>query len=288
MSNAFHPSLISVRAVLARCFSSIAPHEWQLSPVEGLTGINWKAQLSDGVTYLIRPQTSEKAQLGIERKREAHALQLAAAYDLAPPSLGLHDGWLVTEWLSGDVLNDTTYQPHLHALAEKIVALHSIKPCGQARDFHRHCQSYRQLSSRQRVTPQGLKIHQYWQSRQVPQPLKVALLHMDIHPGNIVLTHHGLRLIDWEYAAAGDIALDLAAMYRSFGWEYAQRRDFTERYVQAGGYRDAKKLQQHVEQWLPRIDYMAWLWYEVRWQQSKQNSFRETANLLLSQLKMGK
>lgn len=49
-----------------------------------------------------------------------------------------------------------------------------------------------------------------------------------------------------------------------------------------------KKLQQHVEQWLPRVDYMAWLWYEVRWQQSKQNSFRETANLLLSQLKMGK
>ncbi|MCG2876972.1 thiamine diphosphokinase, partial [Obesumbacterium proteus] len=116
MSKAFHPSLISVRAVLARCFSSVASQEWQLSPVEGLTGINWKAQLSDGVTYLVRPQTSEKTQLGIERKREAQALQLAAAHDLAPQSFGLHDGWLVTEWLSGEVLNETTYQPHLQDL----------------------------------------------------------------------------------------------------------------------------------------------------------------------------
>jgi thiamine kinase-like enzyme len=36
---------------------------------------------------------------------------------------------------------------------------------------------------------------------------------MDVHAGNIVHTEAGLRLIDWEYAGDGDIALELAAVW---------------------------------------------------------------------------
>jgi aminoglycoside phosphotransferase (APT) family kinase protein len=36
---------------------------------------------------------------------------------------------------------------------------------------------------------------------------------MDVHAGNIVHTKAGLRLIDWEYAGDGDIALELAAVW---------------------------------------------------------------------------
>ncbi|MBU2674673.1 phosphotransferase [Hafnia paralvei] len=284
MSNVFESSLTSVRAVLARRFSLVDPLEWQISQVEGLTGINWKVSTPEGHAYLLRPQTQQKTQLGINRKRESHALRLAANAAIAPQCLGIDAGWLITEWIHGQALTDTNYFSHLPALAEKIVALHRLKPAGQARDFHRHCQRYYQLSSPHWFTPQALSIHQYWQSRALPTPLKFALLHMDIHPGNIIQTSSGLRLIDWEYAAVGDIALDLAAMYRSFGWTETQQRYFTDLYVRAGGYADIEKLQQHVQCWLPRVDYMAWLWYEVRWQQSKQNSFREAANLLLSQL----
>jgi thiamine kinase len=45
-----------------------------------------------------------------------------------------------------------------------------------------------------------------------PQPLRLAPLHMDVHAGNIVHTA-GLRLIDWEYAGDGDVALELAAVW---------------------------------------------------------------------------
>ena len=34
---------------------------------------------------------------------------------------------------------------------------------------------------------------------------------MDVHAGNIVHGEAGLRLIDWEYAGDGDVALELAA-----------------------------------------------------------------------------
>jgi thiamine kinase len=36
---------------------------------------------------------------------------------------------------------------------------------------------------------------------------------MDVHAGNIVHTPAGDRLIDWEYAGDGDIALELAAVW---------------------------------------------------------------------------
>ncbi len=35
---------------------------------------------------------------------------------------------------------------------------------------------------------------------------------MDVHSGNLVADEKGLHLIDWEYAADGDIALELAAL----------------------------------------------------------------------------
>jgi aminoglycoside phosphotransferase (APT) family kinase protein len=36
---------------------------------------------------------------------------------------------------------------------------------------------------------------------------------MDVHAGNIIHSESGLRLIDWEYAGDGDIALELAAVW---------------------------------------------------------------------------
>ena len=36
---------------------------------------------------------------------------------------------------------------------------------------------------------------------------------MDVHAGNLVHSASGLKLIDWEYAGDGDIALELAAVW---------------------------------------------------------------------------
>ncbi|WP_257896521.1 phosphotransferase, partial [Enterobacter chuandaensis] len=46
-----------------------------------------------------------------------------------------------------------------------------------------------------------------------PQPIRLSPLHMDVHAGNIVHTPEGGRLIDWEYAGDGDVALELAAVW---------------------------------------------------------------------------
>jgi thiamine kinase len=45
-----------------------------------------------------------------------------------------------------------------------------------------------------------------------PQPLRLAPLHMDVHAATSS-TRRGRRLIDWEYAGDGDVALELAAVW---------------------------------------------------------------------------
>ncbi len=45
------------------------------------------------------------------------------------------------------------------------------------------------------------------------RPPAAGAAHMDVHAGNIIHNESGLRLIDWEYAGDGDIALELAAVW---------------------------------------------------------------------------
>ncbi len=58
--------------------------------------------------------------------------------------------------------------------------------------------------------------------------MRLAPLHMDVHAGNIVHTAGGLRLIDWEYAGDGDIALELAAVWMP---DNQQRHQLIEAYA---------------------------------------------------------
>lgn len=43
-----------------------------------------------------------------------------------------------------------------------------------------------------------------------PAPARRGMLHLDLHPGNVIATPQGPVVIDWADAAAGDPALDLA------------------------------------------------------------------------------
>jgi aminoglycoside phosphotransferase (APT) family kinase protein len=60
---------------------------------------------------------------------------------------------------------------------------------------------------------------------------------MDVHAGNIIHSESGLRLIDWEYAGDGDIALELAAV-----WIAPASAVSWSRICPAGGHRRAAAL----------------------------------------------
>ncbi|GBK54892.1 thiamine kinase [Edwardsiella piscicida] len=44
------------------------------------------------------------------------------------------------------------------------------------------------------------------------------------------------------------------------------------------------RLLQQLNRWLGWVDYMAWLWFELRWQQTQQPIYRRQADVLLRNL----
>lgn len=269
-----------LRAVMARCCRDIAPHAWRFSPVTGLSGTNWRATISDDVTFLLRPQNAEKQLLGISRRRELRILRRLTGQALAPVPRGYIDGWLVCEWLTGTV---PARLPQNDVLAALLARVHG-NGLSQPRVSLRHqYAAYWQALDRRRLTPAMLRRQRLWLGRPEPKPLRLALLHMDVHPANLVADEAGWRLIDWEYAGAGDVALELAALYRGNDWPDERQRAFCIHYAAVARLNDAM-LWRQITRWLPRVDYLMWLWYEVRWQQSGERRFCDMADALARRL----
>ncbi|PLR41452.1 LPS biosynthesis choline kinase [Chimaeribacter californicus] len=253
------------------------------SPVAGLSGESWRICTPQG-TYLARRQTAVMAEMGVSRRRELRMLRTRQPGGVGPQPLGLHHGWLLLAWIDGDTLPETAFQP-VGALALLLVRLHRQPRGGFPLALKGILARYWQQIDRTRLTPRWLRYHQRVQRTPLPPVLKIAPLHMDIHPGNIIATGEGWQLIDWEYAADGDIACELAALVRGNGWSAGQQQAaLVAAYCAAGGYGDVTRLQAAVGRWLPWIDYLMLMWYEVRWQQTHTISFRAAADGLHARL----
>lgn len=235
------------------------------SPVQGLTGESWRIDGS-GITLLARQHSVEKRALGVSRRREAQVLRRCA------PGLGSrvftqNNQWLILEWLEGDIVTDAEFAAlnQRGELAAMAAELHRRPLSGYRLDLRRQL-------DRRRLSPGWLRLQHHFLQNTPPSPLKLAPLHMDIHPGNLLATGEGLRLIDWEYAADGDVALDIAALFRGNGWSAEEQQRFLQHYARQG-YHDVARLQAQVRRWLPWVDYLMLLWFEVRWQQSGDAEF---------------
>ena len=111
-------------------------------------------------------------------------------------------------------------------------------------------------------------------------PLRLAPLHMDVHAGNLVHGPQGVRLIDWEYAGDGDIALELAAVWMD---NDAQRRALVDDYARRSAIAPAQ-LWRQVRRWRPWVLMLMAGWYECRWQQTGEQQFITLANEVWRQL----
>ncbi|KFL01628.1 thiamine kinase [Serratia marcescens] len=237
------------------------------SPVQGLTGESWRID-GAGITLLARQHSAEKRALGVSRRREAQVLRRCAP-GLGPRVFAQNNQWLILEWLEGDVVTIAEFDAlnQRGELAAMVATLHRRPLSGYRLDLRRQFLRYWQQLDTRRLTPAWLRLQRHFLRSALPRPLRLAPLHMDIHPGNLLATGEGLRLIDWEYAADGDVALDIAALFRSNGWSAERQQRFLQHYARQD-YHDIARLQAQVRRWLPWVDYLMLLWFEVRWQQS--------------------
>ncbi|WP_262499946.1 thiamine kinase [Photorhabdus heterorhabditis] len=256
--------------------------DWKIRPLSGLTHESY--YVTHGEYHVVgRRQWQQGSQLGVNRQREHAILLHLSQTEIAPQVIAMDRHWLLLEWLPGHVIGQDEFsQPDfLQKLAALLVTLHHQPLFGYPLQLRHQLESQWLQIDKARLTPGWLRLHKYFISSPTPSILKLSPVHMDVHCGNLINTHQGLKLIDWEYAADTDIGFALATLFRTNHWDKPQQQMFLNYYCgQPSGYLDRTLLERQIKRWQPWVDYMILMWFEVRWKQSRDRQFLELAQQL--------
>jgi thiamine kinase len=207
----------------------------------------------------------------VDRQREYRVLRQLRHAQLGPQPLAWRAPWLLQSWLPGEVLTSSQFNQQRAAVLALLHRLHQQPLTGYRLRLTPLLQRYWQLCQQR---------HWRWQRRLQrllqqgePQPLRLAPLHMDVHAGNLVATPDGLRLIDWEYAADGDVALELAAVCAVDG---DTRSAWVSGYAERA-HLDEQTLARQMQRWQPWLQLLMASWYQLRAEQSHDDTLQQLA-----------
>lgn len=238
--------------------------------VAGLSSGSMRIRLPDGP--LAVRQAPEPAMPGVSLSRQYRALKRLQAAAIGPRPRLLADGWLLSEWIEGE---QSDAFPPLPALASLLYDLHHQPLYGWRISVSGLLEHYWLAAHPWRRSFGWLRELKRLKRRGEPRPLRLAPLHMDVHPGNLIRQGQRLRLIDWEYAGDGDVALELAAIISGMSAGEAQR--LVTHYA-AQALLDSQNLARQVARWRPWVGLLMASWYECRWRQTGQQQFIQLAD----------
>ncbi|WP_448310402.1 thiamine kinase [Pantoea sp. PGP6] len=240
-----------------------------VTPLAGLTGQSQKIVTPRGI-FIARP-APQPAIPFVDRQREFRLLRkLQPAGGAVRPIAGDRHGVLLA-WSTGEALDSAAFSQQRPAIIALLLQLHQQPLTGyrlllQPLLWHywQQCQlrHSRWLRALQALTRHG-----------EPQPLRLAPLHMDVHAGNLIDGEQGLRLIDWEYAADGDVALELAAVCAA---DPHHQADWLSEYAEAARL-PLSTLQRQVARWQPWLRLLMASWYQLRAEQSGDETLQQMA-----------
>lgn len=185
----------------------------------GLTNTSYLL-VADGERFVVRIAGANTEVLGIDREREAAAVQRAAAAGIAPETVAylLPEGHSVTRFLTDAepvTLDQARTDTYLVRIAQRLREIHRLEPIDAHFDPYDDVSGWLALSDRRGVArPVGLRsildrVERVRLDRMVALESTV-LCHNDSYYLN-VLDDGQLWVIDWEYAGMGDPFFDLAA-----------------------------------------------------------------------------
>lgn len=258
--------------ILTRYF----PHYRLIAP-QAHTGLGGASCIiAQGEQRLVLRQDHDSQAPAAHFRRQFRALRRLPA-DLVPKPVFFKQGWMAVEYLAGEIKSAL---PDTPALASMLYHLHR-QPClGWRVALLPLLEQYWQQASPDRRTSFWLARLKRLRKAGEPRPLRLSPLHMDVHAGNIVHTQKGARLIDWEYAGDGDVALELAAVWMP---DEPSRGQLIKAYARCAQM-DASVLAAQVRRWRPWVLMLMAGWFEMRFQQSKDKQFITLADDVWRQL----
>ncbi|PWD64539.1 thiamine kinase [Pectobacterium parmentieri] len=275
-------------AAIQKHFPAVAMDDIRFELVGGLSSKSWRIR-GPGIEWLARRQSATERKMGVDRQREFALLRQMSAIGLAPRPLLWRDGWLIVEWVPGRVATPDEFLMMLvnGEVAGMLSQLHRLPCCGYFIDLKTLFAQHWQLMDPRRRSPALLRAHHYFQRTALPTPLALAPLHLDVHAENLLITQQGTMLIDWEYASDGDIAFELAFIVRASQMESVAQTHFLQSYQQHRREFSVSRLQQQMIRWFPWVDYLVLMWFEIRWQQTKNPEFLAAIPALYQRLQLG-
>ncbi|MEZ3498237.1 thiamine kinase [Pantoea sp. KPR_PJ] len=241
----------------------------RLTPLQGLTGQSSKLETRQG-TFIVRPAPPLPIPF-VDRQREARLLRKLSSSGLTPRPIVGDAGLLVLPWQAGESLSPQAFHQRSREVVVLLLRLHRQPLTGYRLCLLPLLERYWQLC-RQRQAGWQRALRQLQRVGE-PRPLRLAPLHMDVHSGNLIANAQGLHLIDWEYAADGDVALELAALCASD----PDRHDrWLESYAQAARL-STVQLTYQVARWQPWLRLLMASWYQLRAEQSSDEQLLQLA-----------
>lgn len=216
--------------------------------------------LADGEAAVLRRDLGRVPAPVVHRGRELTVLRAAAAAGLAPEVLYADPqaGILVTRYLDGHALTPAEIgKPDtLSEIAALLRRVHVLPDPGAYYTLAEAGELYLAAVRNPALRWRGVAMVD--ELRELPEvpPAQRRLCHMDPVAGNLIRTAEGLRLVDWEFAVAGDPMFDLAAViaYHDLGPAAALHllRDWSGRVSPRRRQRLAALIRAH--------DILHWLW----------------------------
>lgn len=229
----------------------------------GLVNRCFQLQLADERCFL-REGIPYAHALGIDRYRELYLLRNSLASELSPELLyaAPETGLLVTRWV------DSTSEPLAYWQGESGIQMLAMLLATIHRSPLRS--SYPSISldlgKQLRFYLARICVRRKEQTSFFNKALALldrlpsyhpVLCHNDLNPGNILC--RGRWVVDWEYAALGDAAFDIATVCRTFELSLQQFKRLMEHYHRNGG--DCPEAR--VMAMLRVVDVVSLLWCAV-------------------------
>ncbi|WP_105635047.1 thiamine kinase [Cronobacter dublinensis] len=265
------PNNLSLEGFLQQSFPA-ASAAGVVCALPGLSDGAWCVVVDDETLVVRRDARASRAR----SPRQYRALKRLPA-TLAPRPRRCDNGWLAVTFLPGDIHDALPPVPQLGAL---LYHLHRQRCFGWRIELLPLLMRDWQQSAPTRRTRFWLRLLHRLRRRGEPRPLRLAPLHMDVHPGNLVRAQTQLRLIDWEYAGDGDVALELACVWLDDATREALIVDYAQRALM-----DATSLRRQVARWRPWSGLLMAGWYERRFQETGDRTFITLADEAWRQLR---